>query len=170
MARDRDRAGRPRNARPRDAAGRPLPRDAAGVQRIPDDLELTPEETLDRAQQLLDDGLPFPAHDVLEAAWKAAAEPERELWRGLAQLAVGLTHVQRGNATGAVSLLRRGAENLESFSDDPPHGVAVPGVIAAATGLADVVERDGVPETLPRIRLRQGSATVPSSPPDVTSG
>jgi hypothetical protein len=37
-ARDRDPAGRPRNARPRDAFGRPLPRGETGEERIPDDL------------------------------------------------------------------------------------------------------------------------------------
>ena len=52
------------------------------------------------AQRLLDAGLPFHAHEVLEAAWKAAPPDERELWRGLAQLAVGLTHLQRGNGRG----------------------------------------------------------------------
>jgi hypothetical protein len=36
--RDRDAAGRARNARPRDAAGRPLPRGATGEARVPDDL------------------------------------------------------------------------------------------------------------------------------------
>ena len=44
MTRDRDPAGRPRNARPRDALGRPLDpaggpgSGAAGTDRIPDDL------------------------------------------------------------------------------------------------------------------------------------
>ena len=44
MTRDRDPAGRPRNARPRDALGRPLdPADGpgSGADRIPDDLVIT---------------------------------------------------------------------------------------------------------------------------------
>src|SRR5438445_13551097 len=44
--RDRDESGRPRSSRPRDALGRPLPQGSQGVPRIPDDLELTPAETL----------------------------------------------------------------------------------------------------------------------------
>ncbi len=44
--RDRDGAGRPRNARPRDELGRPLPHDAAGVAGRPDDLALPPDESL----------------------------------------------------------------------------------------------------------------------------
>lgn len=109
--RDRDAEGRARNARPRDASGRPLPYGATGVPRADEeDEQLTPDEVFARAQAFLDDNRPFDAHDVLEGAWKAAPDDERLLWKGLAQLAVGLTHEQRGNARGASSLLRRGVE------------------------------------------------------------
>lgn len=90
--RDRDESGRPRSARPRDALGRPLPYGSEGVPRIPDDLTLTPAETLAYAQGLLDQGLAFGAHEILEAAWKYGPYDERMLWQGLAQLAVGITH------------------------------------------------------------------------------
>lgn len=105
-ARDRDEQGRPRNARPRDAYGRPLSRGAAGVDRVPDDLSLSPEETVRTAQRFLDAGQPFQAHEVLEARWKSGPGEERDLWQGLAQVAVGLTHAQRGNASGAVEIGR----------------------------------------------------------------
>jgi hypothetical protein len=62
--RDRDAAGRARNARPRDASGRPLPRGTEGVDRVPEDLELTPDEAVTEAQRLLDAGLPFSAHEA----------------------------------------------------------------------------------------------------------
>src|SRR5699024_6006349 len=94
--RDRDPRGRPANARPRDGLGRPLPRESTGVAQVPDGLTLPPDETLAEAQRLLDEGLPFHAHEVLEARWKAAPYAERDLWQGLAQLAVGLTHILRG--------------------------------------------------------------------------
>src|SRR5215472_6931937 len=81
---DRDPAGRPRNARPRDGLGRPLPRGQTGEERIPDDLAVPPDEALSLAQRLLDSGRPFHAHEVLEASWKAAPPGERELWKGLA--------------------------------------------------------------------------------------
>src|SRR5882757_7251989 len=90
--RDRHESGRPRSPRPRDALGRPLPRGSEGIPRIPDDLELAPAETLRYAQDLLDQGLAFNAHEVLEAAWKNGPDDERMLWQGLAQLAVGITH------------------------------------------------------------------------------
>ncbi|GLZ48620.1 hypothetical protein Acsp06_48050 [Actinomycetospora sp. NBRC 106375] len=115
--RDRDEAGRARNARPRDASGRPLPRRATGVTRPDEEEDLTPDEAFARAQALLDDDRPFDAHDVLEGRWKAAPEEEKLLWKGLAQLAVGLTHEQRGNARGASALLRRGAATVSEAPD-----------------------------------------------------
>jgi uncharacterized protein len=142
--RDRDAAGRPRNARPRDELGRPLPHGAPGVEQIPDDLALNPDEALDEAQRLLDAGRPFQAHEVLESTWKAAPDEERELWRGLAQFAVGLTHVQRGNAVGAVRLLMRAADRVEGYTDAPPHGVDAMRLVGWARDLVALIERDGL--------------------------
>src|SRR3954463_5542709 len=111
--RDRDTAGRARNARPRDALGRPLPYGTAGEERAPEGVVRAPAAALAEAQALLDAGRPFHAHEVLEDAWKSAPEAERQLWRGLAQIAVGLTHAARGNAKGAATLIERGAANPE---------------------------------------------------------
>jgi hypothetical protein len=91
VPRERDERGRPRNDRPRDGLGRPLPRGTQGVARVPDDVALPPAESLAGAQRLLDAGRPFHAHEVLEGTWKASPPGERDLWLGLAQLAVGLT-------------------------------------------------------------------------------
>lgn len=144
-ARDRDAAGRPRNARPRDGLGRPLPKGMTGVPTTPDDLILPPAEALQEAQRLLDAGRPFHAHEVLEATWKAAAEPERELWRGLAQLAVGLTHARRGNTEGAARLLRRAADRIDAYAATPPHGVPVADLAAWARTTAELIGRSGEP-------------------------
>jgi uncharacterized protein len=142
--RDRDAAGRPRNARPRDELGRPLPHGAAGVEGVPDDLALSPDETLAEAQRLLDAGRAFQAHEVLESTWKASPETERELWRGLAQLAVGLTHARRGNTVGAVQLLRRAADRVEGYAGDAAHGVDVVGLVAWTRTLVARIELDGL--------------------------
>ncbi|AXX32914.1 DUF309 domain-containing protein [Actinosynnema pretiosum subsp. pretiosum] len=127
--RDRDPDGRARNARPRDGLGRPLPYGAVGVERQPEGVVRAPDESLREAQRLLDEGKPFHAHEVLEDAWKSAPEAERELWRGLAQLAVGLTHALRGNGRGARSLVERGARSIEPYRDARPHGVDVAGLV-----------------------------------------
>jgi hypothetical protein len=160
-ARDRDGAGRPRNARPRDGLGRPLPRGSGGGEpRVPDDLLLPPAESLALAQQMIDEGRPFHAHEVLEASWKAAPPEERDFWQGLAQLAVGLTHARRGNAAGAVTLLRRGAARISRYAGTDPHEVPVARVATAAGALADAIEHDGAagqPEAALSLELRPRS-------------
>lgn len=155
ISRDRDTAGRARNDRPRDRLGRPLPPGSAGVARIPDDLELGPQQTLTFAQQLLDDGLAFNAHEVLEAAWKNGPVAERMLWQGLAQYAVGLTHIQRGNAKGAGTLLRRASERLESYpANAQQHDVDRAGLIAHAQELLVALDTgDAIAEERLRTRL-----------------
>ncbi len=112
VMRDRDPAGRARNARP-------------------------------HAQRLLDADRPFHAHEVLEAVWKAAPDSERELWRGLAQVAVGVTHVRRGNAKGAQALLRRAADRIAPFAPGP-YGIDVAGVVRDVRAVADRIEADGI--------------------------
>ncbi|OLZ70299.1 hypothetical protein AV521_14180 [Streptomyces sp. IMTB 2501] len=142
-ARDRDADGRARNARPRDGLGRPLPYDAEGVARQPEGVVRTPDETVAEAQGLLDAGKPFHAHEVFEDAWKSGPQDERALWRGLAQLAVGLTHSARGNAVGGARLLRRGAAAVEEWAaardSDHPYGMDLAGLAQWARELAQRV-------------------------------
>ncbi|MFI9155010.1 DUF309 domain-containing protein [Streptomyces sp. NPDC053367] len=145
--RDRDSEGRARNARPRDGLGRPLPYGAPGVERQPEGVPRSPRETVEEAQSLLDAGKPFHAHEVFEDAWKSGPEAEKGLWRGLAQLAVGLTHAARGNATGGARLLRRGAAAAEEWAAAAglprPHDVDVASLAAWARELASAVEAGG---------------------------
>jgi uncharacterized protein len=157
MNRDRDPAGRPRNARPRDALGRPLPRDAAAdpdQARIPDDLLLDPADAVRLADELLRAGRPFHAHEVLEASWKSGPPAERDLWQGLAQIAVGLTHAQRGNARGAIVLLRRGLARVLHY-EGSSYGLDIPAICSLADGLASRIERDGLTR-IPAADLRPG--------------
>ena len=145
--RDRDEAGRARSARPRDALGRPLPHGSPGEPRAPEGVVRTPAATLEEAQALLDAGRPFHAHEVLEDAWKSAPktgpDDERDLWRGLAQLAVGLTHAARGNRAGAATLLTRGARSLGTAgSAARRHGVDDAGLVEWAARLAAAAAGD----------------------------
>ena len=131
--RDRDVAGRPRQVRPRDALGRPLPYGATGVEPVSEE-PLPPMETLDLARSLVREGRPFSAHEVLEARWKAGPDEERDLWQGLAQICVGLTHAARGNSVGAVRLLERGAGRLDEYqrSAGSTYGLDLADVTACA--------------------------------------
>ncbi|MET9469785.1 DUF309 domain-containing protein [Streptomyces sp. NPDC006544] len=155
--RDRDGEGRARSARPRDGLGRPLPYGAQGVERQPEGVPRSPGESVAEAQRLLDAGMPFHAHEVFEDAWKSGPGSEAALWRGLAQLAVGLTHAARGNAVGGARLLRRGADVLagragererEGEGDEggaasgtgSAYGMDLPGLVRWARELAERVE------------------------------
>jgi len=140
---------------------------------FPDDLPAA--EAVRVADWLLRAGRPFHAHEVLEAAWKSGPAEERDLWQGLAQIAVGLTHAHRGNGRGAVTLLRRGAERVRGYAGQVRggemaaygdegdargggkdlHGIDVAGVLGGAEALADRIERDG-PGNLPLELLRPG--------------
>lgn len=133
--RDRDETGRPRSGRPRDAFGRPLPRDAEGEPRVPDDYVPDAQQALAKAARLLAEERPFHAHEVLEARWKTGPAEERELWQGLAQICVGLTHIQRGNTHGAAALLSRGAARLSSYGSRTPYGVNLDGLARTAERL-----------------------------------
>ncbi len=131
---------------------------------MPEDLVLPPRESLVEAQRLLDLGRPFHAHEVLEGTWKAAPAHERDLWQGLAQLAVGLTHLARGNRTGAVTLLRRAAGRIEPYSHpnceqshdqhaDRPYGIDVAALVSFARDTADALEAGAEPSrAMPRLR------------------
>jgi hypothetical protein len=111
VTRDRNAEGRAENARPRDATGKPLARDAGPSWRerlrAGDEARALPkDEALAEAERLILTGQPFYAHEVLEGPWHLAEPPERAFWQGLAQVAVGLTHVQRGTRRAPTSWRR----------------------------------------------------------------
>jgi uncharacterized protein len=149
---------------------------------MPDDLRMEPGDAVVLAQRLIDEGRPFHAHEVFEAVWKSGPDDQRDLWQGLAQIAVGLTHARRGNSRGAVSLLRRGSAAVEAYrasaeayragadadrapadpgnSADEPRGgrpadIDAAGIVGAATRLADRIAADGLAQlTDADLRLR----------------
>ena len=129
--RDRDAEGRARQARPRDELGRPLPYGSVGVEPVSEEA-LSPAETISYAHQLMSQGRPFSAHEVYEARWKAGPEAENDLWQGLAQLCVGITHAERGNRIGALRLIGRARGRLERYArtGEPTYGLPLAKIIS----------------------------------------
>jgi predicted metal-dependent hydrolase len=127
--------------RARDALGRPVPADSPTAVEPVSEEPLPALEAVAFARDLLARGRAFSAHEVLEASWKAAPPEERGMWQGLAQVCVGLTHLQRGNRVGAARLLRRGAERLAGRQ--PAYDVDVARVQHDALRLADAVDAGG---------------------------
>ena len=82
---------------------------------------------------------------------------ERDLWQGLAQIAVGLTHAHRGNARGAVTLLRRGTKRVRSYQAqaappadrDHPYGIDLVAFLAVSEDLAARIEQHGLADVTP---------------------
>jgi hypothetical protein len=81
-------------------------------------------------------GRPFAAHEVLEARWKGGPPQERDLWQGLAQVCVALTHAARGNEIGAQRLADRAALRLAAYAATgrDTYGVDLGAVMDCARG------------------------------------
>ena len=82
-------------------------------------------------------------------------------------MAVGLTHAHRGNARGAVTLLKRGAQRVRAYQActaspsgrDQPYGIDLAAFLAASDDLAARIERDGL-AGIPAADLRPGLTTT----------
>jgi len=78
------------------------------------------------------------------------------LWQGLAQLAVAVTHAARGNRHGAATLLERGRTAIKPYSENTPHAIDVPGLLAwASSCLTQIASPNAGPIDLrpPQLRL-----------------
>lgn len=110
--RDRREDGRPEQARPRDRTGRPLPYGTVDVALIEVVEPATVEDALALGVERWDAQRYFEAHELLEHAWKHAHGADRDLWKGVIQVAVAGVHLQRANRIGARRLLDRALGRL----------------------------------------------------------
>ena len=102
--------------RPRDELGRPQAWDAENRLHLEDYDRLTIDENHDLGLKHARAGRWFPAHEAWETAWKKARNTdEAELFKGLSQMGAGYVHLLRGNAHGAVTLLRRAAGRVGRY-------------------------------------------------------
>jgi hypothetical protein len=102
--------------RPRDELGRPLAWEEVNLLHLPDFDRLPLEENHRLGRKLLRDRNYFGAHEAWETAWKQArGSGEEELFKGLSQMGAGYVHLLRGNAHGAITLLRRGARRVATY-------------------------------------------------------
>jgi hypothetical protein len=112
--RDRREDGRPEQGRPRDRTGRPLPRGSSGIPLIEDVQPASVEDAVALGAMRWGQRRYFEAHELLERAWKEGPESDRDLWKGVIQVAVAGVHLQRGNRIGARRLLDRALTRLET--------------------------------------------------------
>jgi hypothetical protein len=132
---------RNKQERPRDQLGRPQPWGSPNTLELEDFDSLTLERNHDLAREHFNAGRFFPAHEAWETAWKQARDTEdAELFKGLSQLGAGYVHLLRGNAHGAVTLLRRAASRVGAYPAGH-RGIDGPAIAAAAAAEAGRVER-----------------------------
>lgn len=143
--------------RPRDRLGRPLAWDAENQLHLPNFDAMTLDQNHQAGRRLAGEGNWFGAHEAWETAWKQARDTrDAELFKGLSQLGAGYVHLLRGNAHGAVTLLRRASSRVGSYPADRL-GVDCPTVAAWAEADAERVERgeltpgEDAPVRAPRI-------------------
>jgi len=97
----------------------------------------------------------YACHDTLEALWIEATEPEKTLYQGILQVAVGLYHLENGNLRGAMILLGEGTNRLRRFPDDNNYGINLRQLLIDSVNFLRAIQQ-GKPEevstmTLPKI-------------------
>lgn len=152
--RDRRDDGRPEQSRPRDRTGRPLPHGTTDVPLIESADPTTVDEAIALAEVRWGARRYFEAHELLEYAWKHGPASDRDLWKGVIQVAVAGVHLQRENPAGARRVLERALRRLQD-QPDRHRGIDVAAlrrtVAAAGSRLAagEIVEADWGP--LPKL-------------------
>jgi uncharacterized protein len=157
--------GKPREQRlkperPRDELGRPQPWGAENRLELEEFDSLALEENHRLGVSHFDGGRYFPAHEAWETAWKQARDTDdAEFFKGLSQLGAGYVHLLRGNAHGAMTLLRRASSRVRRYPERH-FGIDTASVADRADADADAVERGDLrpgPDALsewPRPQLR----------------
>lgn len=127
--------------RPRDRLGRPLPWQSESELALEDFDSLSLEENHELGVAHARAGRWFPAHEAWETAWKQARDTrEAELFKGLSQMGAGYVHLFRGNAHGAIALLRRAAGRIAGY-EAGTRGVPTRTLAERLDADADSVER-----------------------------
>ena len=126
--------------RPRDELGRPLPWGDETRLPLPNFDAMSIEENDRAARKFLADRNFFGAHEAWETAWKRAkGTGDEELFKGLSQMGAGYVHLLRGNAHGAMTLLRRAASRVGTYPSGV-HGIATKALAERLEADAQAVE------------------------------
>ena len=87
------------------------------------------DRSFERGLELIRAGEFFAAHEELELAWRAAADPERDFYQGLVHVAVAWYQAGRGNRVGCERQLEKAERRLSPYA--PSHrGVDLESMLA----------------------------------------
>jgi uncharacterized protein len=82
----------------------------------------------------------YACHDILEAIWMEAVDPEKSFYQGILQIAVGLYHLGNQNLRGAVILLGEGMNRLRHYQPEFG-GIDVAELLAQSRALQAVLQQ-----------------------------
>lgn len=143
--RDRRDDGRPEQSRSRDRTGRPLPYGTEGIELAEPCVVTDLDQAVALGVERWNAKRYFEAHELLELVWKDGPDSDRELWKGIIQVAVAGVHLQRGNPEGARRLLDRALQRLEQ-QPAAMQGIDVESLRSMARARRDVLRDGHVPE------------------------
>jgi hypothetical protein len=171
VQRDRREDGRPEQSRPRDRTGRPLPYGTQGIALSETMEPVSVADALAAGVRRWDERRYFEAHELLEHVWRSAARSDKDLWKGVIQVAVAGVHLQRGNMLGARRLIGRALDRLEGLPD-AHRGVDVVLLRRTAQAASDLLDAGQVPpaDWGPFPARADAAAGVQSVPPLAAPG
>jgi predicted metal-dependent hydrolase len=107
--------------------------------------------------ELLNEGLAlirlgefFEAHELLEDAWRAAAEDERDFFQGLVHVAVAWYQARRGNRPGCERQLEKAARRLGPYAPEY-RGIGVAAILRQVEAAQAIVEGGSLELPPPRL-------------------
>ncbi len=95
----------------------------------------------------------FDAHEHWESVWLTSAEPDKTFLQALIQVTAAFHHLQRGNAVGALSLLKAALRRLDAYPTEYA-GLAVESLRQSLRAWLDTLDRTAQPtQSAPRLPL-----------------
>ena len=82
----------------------------------------------------------YDCHDILEALWFEAMEPEKSLYQGILQIAVGCYHLENHNLRGATILVGEGLRRLRHSEETEYAGFDIADFVTQATMLLEQLQ------------------------------
>lgn len=94
----------------------------------------------------------YACHDILEALWIEATEPEKTFYQGILQIAVALYHLSNHNLRGAMILLGEGSNRLRRYPSEYG-GIDVDELLSQSAALLTALQQ--TPEKIAAFNLGQ---------------
>jgi hypothetical protein len=114
-------------------------------------MEIIPKEFWEGVE-LFNSGQFYACHDILEALWIEASEPEKTFYQGVLQIAVALYHLGNSNIRGAMILLGEGSNRLRRYPSIYS-GIDVDELLDQSVTLLTALQKDQLEDVvIPKIR------------------